>query len=101
MAKISASIEVSAKHVHDGKLTEHMLPRGTRVYITDVGVDPPTLHTTRREDADSEHKISQWLTCSGPNFEDHRLTAGQVVALLARAIQNPHRNDLSLSRTPA
>ena len=40
MAKISASIEVSAKHVHDGKLTEHMLPRGTRVYITDVGVDP-------------------------------------------------------------
>lgn len=37
---ISASIEVSAKHVHDGKLHGDMLPQGTRVYITDVGVDP-------------------------------------------------------------
>ena len=39
-AKIGASIEVSAKHVHDGKLHDQMLPKGTRVYITDVGVDP-------------------------------------------------------------
>ncbi|MEP1208684.1 MAG: methylenetetrahydrofolate reductase [Rhizobiaceae bacterium] len=39
-AKIGASIEVSAKHVHDGKLHGDMLPKGTRVYITDVGVDP-------------------------------------------------------------
>ena len=37
---INASMEVSAKHVHDGKLTPGMLPTGTRVYITDVGVDP-------------------------------------------------------------
>ncbi|MDA8870501.1 methylenetetrahydrofolate reductase [Rhizobiaceae bacterium] len=38
--RIGASIEVSAKHVQDGKLTATMLPSGTRVYITDVGVDP-------------------------------------------------------------
>ncbi|MFD0917699.1 methylenetetrahydrofolate reductase [Pseudahrensia aquimaris] len=37
---ISASMEVSAKHVHDGKLQAGMFPHGTRVYITDVGVDP-------------------------------------------------------------
>jgi len=40
MTKINASIEVSAKHVHDAKLNETMLPQGTRVYVTDVGVDP-------------------------------------------------------------
>ena len=40
MSKINASIEVSAKHVLDGKLHSSMLPKGTRVYITDVGVDP-------------------------------------------------------------
>ncbi len=40
MSNIGASMEVSAKHVHDGKLTGGMLPSGTRVYITDVGVDP-------------------------------------------------------------
>lgn len=38
--RIPASIEVSAKHVQDGKLSDTMLPAGTRVYITDVGVDP-------------------------------------------------------------
>ena len=37
---INASIEASAKHVHDNKLERGMLPVGTRVYITDVGVDP-------------------------------------------------------------
>ncbi len=37
---INASIEVSAKHVHDAKLDASMLPAHTRVYITDVGVDP-------------------------------------------------------------
>ena len=40
MNRISASMEVSAKHVHDGKLDSTMLPKSTRVYITDVGVDP-------------------------------------------------------------
>ena len=40
MSKISASMEVSAKHVLDGKLHNTMLPQGTRVYITDVGIDP-------------------------------------------------------------
>ncbi|MEM8749586.1 MAG: methylenetetrahydrofolate reductase [Pseudomonadota bacterium] len=40
MNKIGASIEVSAKHVLDGKLHDEMLPKGTRVYLTDVGVDP-------------------------------------------------------------
>jgi methylenetetrahydrofolate reductase (NADPH) len=40
MTKINASIEVSAKHVHDVKLTADMLPPDTRVYVTDVGVDP-------------------------------------------------------------
>lgn len=40
ISRISASIEVSAKHVLDGKLETGMLPLGTRVYITDVGVDP-------------------------------------------------------------
>ncbi|MEM1040403.1 MAG: methylenetetrahydrofolate reductase [Pseudomonadota bacterium] len=39
-AHIDASMEVSAKHVHDGKLQPGMMPDGTRVYITDVGVDP-------------------------------------------------------------
>lgn len=39
-AHIPASMEVSAKHVQDGKLTAGLLPAGTRVYITDVGVDP-------------------------------------------------------------
>ena len=38
--KIPASIEVGAQHVHGGKLEAGMLPTGTRVYITDVGVDP-------------------------------------------------------------
>ena len=37
---IPASIEVSARHVLDGKLTVTMLPLATRVYVTDVGVDP-------------------------------------------------------------
>ncbi|MDD9909313.1 MAG: methylenetetrahydrofolate reductase [Ahrensia sp.] len=37
---IPASIEVGAQHVHGGKLEADMLPGGTRVYITDVGVDP-------------------------------------------------------------
>jgi len=40
MSKIPASIEVGAQHVHSGKLETGMLPTGTRVYITDVGVDP-------------------------------------------------------------
>ena len=40
MTKIPASMEVSAKHVADGKLDSTMMPTGTRVYITDVGVDP-------------------------------------------------------------
>ena len=40
MTNIPASMEVSAKHVHDGKLSAGMMPQGTRVYITDVGVDP-------------------------------------------------------------
>ncbi|MEE9315030.1 MAG: methylenetetrahydrofolate reductase [Rhizobiaceae bacterium] len=40
MSKIAASMEVSAKHVMDGKLDATMMPQGTRVYITDVGVDP-------------------------------------------------------------
>ncbi|MGI9364102.1 MAG: methylenetetrahydrofolate reductase [Rhizobiaceae bacterium] len=40
LSHIGASIEVSAKHVHDGKLFSGMLPAATRVYITDVGVDP-------------------------------------------------------------
>ncbi len=40
MTKINASMEVSAKHVHDAKLNVGMLPTGTRVYVTDVGVDP-------------------------------------------------------------
>ena len=40
MTKINASMEVSAKHVHDAKLNAGMLPHGTRVYVTDVGVDP-------------------------------------------------------------
>ena len=39
-SNIGASIEVSAKHVHDGKLHAELLPKATRVYITDVGVDP-------------------------------------------------------------
>ena len=38
--RMNASMEVSAKHVHDGKLTADLLPAGTRVYVTDVGVDP-------------------------------------------------------------
>jgi methylenetetrahydrofolate reductase (NADPH) len=38
--QIGASIEVSARHVLDGKLAGGMLPHGTRVYLTDVGVDP-------------------------------------------------------------
>ncbi len=40
MSNINASMEVSAKHVLDGKLFAGLLPAGTRVYITDVGVDP-------------------------------------------------------------
>ena len=39
-SRIPASIEASPKHVLDGKLTPGLLPPGTRVYITDVGVDP-------------------------------------------------------------
>ncbi|MGI9354732.1 MAG: methylenetetrahydrofolate reductase [Rhizobiaceae bacterium] len=38
--QIPASIEVGAQHVHNGKLEAGMLPPSTRVYITDVGVDP-------------------------------------------------------------
>ena len=38
--RIPASIEASPRHVLDGKLTPELLPEGTRVYITDVGVDP-------------------------------------------------------------
>lgn len=37
---IGASMEVSAQHVLGGKLVSGLLPHGTRVYITDVGVDP-------------------------------------------------------------
>jgi methylenetetrahydrofolate reductase (NADPH) len=38
--RIGASIEVSTKHILDGKLDAGMLPGGTRVYLTDVGIDP-------------------------------------------------------------
>ena len=38
--RIPASIEASPRHVLDGKLTGELLPPDTRVYITDVGVDP-------------------------------------------------------------
>ena len=37
--RIPASIEASPAHVLNGKLTPDLLPAGTRVYITDVGVD--------------------------------------------------------------
>ena len=40
LTRIPASIEASPRHVLDGKLTPSLLPAGTRVYITDVGVDP-------------------------------------------------------------
>ena len=54
---ISASIEVSAKHVHDGKLHADMLPKGTRVYITDVGVDPVAdLISAARKVTDMEYQ---------------------------------------------
>jgi len=39
-SRIGASIEVSAKHVLDSKLEVGILPAQTRVYITDVGIDP-------------------------------------------------------------
>ena len=38
--RIPASIEASPQHVLGGKLTASLLPAGTRVYVTDVGVDP-------------------------------------------------------------
>ena len=38
--RIPASIEASPSHVLNGKLEPGVLPRGTRVYLTDVGVDP-------------------------------------------------------------
>ena len=38
--RIPASIEASPRHVLDGKLERGLLPAGTRVYLTDVGVDP-------------------------------------------------------------
>lgn len=38
--RIPASIEASPRHVLDGKLEPGLLPAGTRVYLTDVGVDP-------------------------------------------------------------
>ena len=38
--RIPASIEASPRHVLDAKLEPGLLPAGTRVYLTDVGVDP-------------------------------------------------------------
>ena len=38
--RIPASIEASPRHVLDGKLEPGILPAGTRVYLTDVGIDP-------------------------------------------------------------
>ena len=40
LTRIPASIEASPRHVLDGKLSAVSMPAGTRVYITDVGVDP-------------------------------------------------------------
>lgn len=40
LTRIPASIEASPQHVLGDKLTPDLLPAGTRVYITDVGVDP-------------------------------------------------------------
>ena len=40
LTRIPASIEASPRHVLDGKLAAVSMPAGTRVYITDVGVDP-------------------------------------------------------------
>ncbi|MEL6505110.1 MAG: methylenetetrahydrofolate reductase [Pseudomonadota bacterium] len=40
MTHIPASMEASPKHVLDGKMQAGMMPVGTRLYITDVGIDP-------------------------------------------------------------
>ena len=64
---ISASIEVSAKHVHDGKLTGEMLPAGTRVYITDVGVDPVN------EITDAARKVRDMSYAAVPHIPARRI----------------------------
>ena len=95
-AHIAASIEVSAKHVHDGKLSETKFPRGTRVYLTDVGVDPvddliaaarmvtdmgyqsvPHIPARRIESADAlEHRLSGMVNEAGVN--DILIIAGEA-----------------------
>jgi len=43
MTKIAASIEISPKQAVESPDLEGLFPNGTRVYITDVGTDTPTL----------------------------------------------------------
>ena len=67
MHKIPASMEVSAKHVHDEKLVAGMLPPGTRVYITDVGVDPVA------EIIAAARKVTDLGYCAVPHIPARRI----------------------------
>ncbi|MEN0040807.1 MAG: methylenetetrahydrofolate reductase [Pseudomonadota bacterium] len=109
---IPASIEVSAKHVQDGKLTADMLPAGTRVYITDVGVDPvedliaaaksvrglgysPVPHIPARRiesEAALEHRIAGMVDEGG--VDDILIIAGEAPSQMG-----PYSQSLDILRT--
>ena len=105
---IGASIEVSAKHVHDGKLHAEQLPKGTRVYITDVGVDPvadlisaarkvtdmgyqtvPHIPARRIESTDAlESRLAGMVNEGG--VQDILIIAGEADEQMARCLRGGH-----------
>ncbi|MEL6966636.1 MAG: methylenetetrahydrofolate reductase [Pseudomonadota bacterium] len=88
-AHIGASMEVSAKHVHDGKLQPGMMPDGTRVYITDVGVDPVESIT------DAARKINAFNYVAVPHIPARRIESeGALDARLGALVSEAGVDDI-------
>ena len=66
--KISASIEVSPKQAIESADLEGLFPRGTRVYITDVGTD------SAETMAAAAKRVGGFGYAAVPHFASRRLT---------------------------
>lgn len=79
---IPASIEVSPKHVIDNKLTPGMLPEGTRVYITDVGVDPLADYIA------AARRIGEMNYAAVPHVPARRIESAEALKTRLSALKN-------------
>ncbi len=86
---IPASIEVGAQHVNNGKLEAGMLPTGTRVYITDVGVDPLDAMV------EAARKVTQMYYSAVPHIPARRIESeGALETRLSRLVNEAGVSDI-------